>query len=295
MRYIRGVCRLSFLRWKTSLRIIMLLTVLTVLQVMYALPYMQNAAGYEYPLHIFETYIAVFSSAHASFLISIIVVFILADVPIRYKGFDLALTRGGLGKWLAAQWLYITICAFVLCAVILVFNVLISAPNAYLSNEWSLATMISSNSGKTSLGFGQLFSVIPKYIINNDLPLSAMVYTFLLQFMLFCFYGTLAVFVNLRSSRIIAPAILMVLNAIHWLTHMFIPGDDAFIVLSWLSPLYHGTYSEHQFYTISEGGMANAAVSGLILLILSIVFAVGSHIFVRRSDILNFSGGDFDE
>lgn len=295
MRYIRSVCKLNFLRWKTSLRVIMLLVVLAALQIMYALPYIQNAAGFGYPLQIFETYIAAFSGGPASFLVSIIVVFILADVPVRYKGFDLALTRGSFRKWLAGQWLYIIICAFVLCTFMLVFNILISIPSAYLPNEWSTATMISSSTGKASFGSGQLFSIIPKYIVANDLPVSAMLSTFLLQFLLFCFYGTLAVFINLRSNHVVAPMVLILLNAIHWLMRMFVPGDDVFIVLSWLSPLYHGTYSEHQFYSITEGGMANATVSGLMLLIFSIVFAIASHFFIRKSDVSNFTGGDFDE
>lgn len=294
MRYCLNIARLNMLRWKTSLRIIMLLCLLAVMQIMYALPYMENARGFGYPVQIFETYIATFSGAHASILISIVVVFILADVPVRNNGFELALVRGNRGKWLAGQWLYILACAFFLCCIILAFNLLISAPYSYLPNEWSLPTQISTNSGKSALGLGQLFSIIPKYIIDNNSPNGAMLFTFLLQFLLFVFFGSFSVLLNLLTNRIIAPVILILLNAIHWLLRMFVPGDPIFKTLSWFSPLYHGTFSEHQFHSISSGGMASPTLSALILVGCSVLFIIAAHWAVRKNDILNYTGGDFD-
>lgn len=294
MRYCLNLCRMNFLRWKTSLRILMLLSILAVMQIMYGLPYIESAKGFGYPLQLFETYIAAFSGSHASLLMSIIVVFILADVPIRNTGFESALLRGSRRKWLIGQWLYIFLCSLIVCFVVFLFNVLISVPCAYLPNEWSLPTLITTHSGKSAMGFGQIFSTIPTFILEHDLPVGAMLYTFLLQFLLFSFYGTLAVFLNILCNRIVAPAVLILLNAVHWLLRMFAPGDTVFKIYSWFSPLYHGTYSEHQFLSISEGGMASAAVSAWILLGCSVIFIILSHMAIRKSDILIYTGGDYD-
>lgn len=294
MRYIFNLFRLNLLRWKTSLRIIMLLLIIPVIQLKYVFPYLKNVNALQMPMHVFEPYIASFSSMHSSLLISIIVVFILADVPIRHQGFELSLIRGSKQKWLLSQWLYIIFCAFLICSIIALFNIVVSLPFSYIQNEWSIpAHLLAMN--KTATGYSAVSSSVPQFILYNDLPIQAFIYTFLLQMLLFIFFGTLTVLINLNSNYLIAPIILLLLNAVNWLIRMFVPGDRAFNIISWFSPLYHGTYSEHQFQAVLNGSMASAQSSALILIALSLIFIAISHLLIRNNDVLNFTRGDFDD
>lgn len=290
MRDVFLACKLYLsLSWKTIYKHIVMVFILLTLLLVFTLPYLRELNNTGYPINIFETYIVSFTSLHTSLYLSVIMLFSISCNLYNEKKVDKqAILSSFIVKWLFGKWLYILIISVVFCTLFLIVNIIISIPFSFIENEWSIAAKIIAT-GKLSSDYKVLLTLIPENIIVSETPYYSAAYIYLLQLLQllqYIFLANFALNVQLINKKVLLPVFVVLANAVNWMMRAYEPGSNEYRVFTWLSPLYHGTYIDHQYITSNSIG-ASLLMSIVILSCLNIVLIITSFIIVKtRNKIL---------
>ena len=243
-------------------------------------------------MQITEPFIWVFGDSNSILLISVLLIFLFADMPQVNASTPLFLMRTDRKTWLAGQFIYIICATIIFLLFILISTSLVCIKYAYIGNVWSptAAILSYSNSEQTV--------AIPSML--KTLELSHPYKTTFYIFVLMLFYSLVLVFVmlyfNLRKGKAMSFVSVFAFSVYGFVLNpetikkLFHFSDDfmykANVIVGWLSPLNQATYQMHNF---GYDKLPTIAETLLIFSALIIVLFVLS-VFAIRKYNFNFTG-----
>ncbi|MCE5342952.1 MAG: hypothetical protein LLF96_05095 [Eubacteriales bacterium] len=276
-RFIVQSSRSCFRKWGIGPRIPVLFGLIACLTILYAVPFAENARAQGQPLQCCEIFIALLNWRFSMLIFSSAILLLFGDLPVIDLFTGNALIRGTRRSWIASQILYIVVTSLLLAMFIFVLSMLVSLPNLSFSNVWSRPVSILARSGRVAISPERMRLPMQKSIIMDYLPWEAFGHSFILFFLMGCFYGlgSLVLKLRFRSGSLV---LLMIVNAASWTAGVFGIGDSGYAILSIISVHYHTTLFLHEYvavnpllptlrqsYAIMIGVIAALTLLGLLL------------------------------
>lgn len=282
IRYILQTTRSCYRTWRCAPRILTLLGMIACFAVIYAVPFVDNARAQGESLQITEVFIAMMNWRFTMLLFSTAVLLLFGDLPVIEAFTGNAMVKGTRKGWIVGQILYVITASFLLTLFIFLVSILVCLPDVNLANEWSRPVKLLATSGRIAISPERMRLPFPKSIITEYTPWTAFSHSFLLFFLMGCFYGlvSLALRMKFKSASFV---LLMLFNTLSWAAGMFTVQMKAYAVLSTLSTHYHASLYLH------EGVSANSmlptlGMSYVILIGVSLLLVVVSLIVVHTYD-----------
>lgn len=287
-RFIAQSSRSCFRMWRSAPRTLTLLAMITILTIIYALPFAENASVQGKSLQCTEIFIAIMNWRFTMLLFSSAILLLLGNLPVVEQFTVPTLLHGTRRSWLASQMLYIVAVSLILPAFVFIVTVLVSLPNLNFLDAWSRPVKLLAMSGRIAIPAERMRLMLSKYIITNYLPWQAFGYSFSLFFLMSCIYGLASLVLNIRY-RSGGLVLLLIINALSWASNMFAPDMTGFSILSTLSLHYNATLDLHQLCTMNAL-LPSVGTSYAILACLVVLLAMLAMFFVKHYDFVTTEG-----
>lgn len=211
------------------------------------------AEMYQSPIQVIEPFLWTFGDTVSVLLASILLIFLFSDVPKVSPVTPFYLSRISKRKWLAGQFLYITIGTGIYLAFILLSTSFLCMKRSFVGNIWSKTAALL---GYSKLGADMMVPSSVK-VMERVTPYGCMGRLLILLLCYSLTLGFLILAVNLISRKnygIFAGIVysiagyLMTSEALQKITGL--ENYELYkinLFLGWVSPLNHATYARHSF------------------------------------------------
>ncbi len=213
----------------------------------------QFAESHNTTLQLMETFIWTFGDSNSILLCSSLLVLLFADMPFLSAGTPLYLARTSRTTWVLGQLIYVLAATVVYLTFVLVCNMLFCAHLAFPGNQWSPTAAIL---GYTNAGTRVVIPAMLK-TLEMSLPYeaTATIYLLMLGYTGVMVMGML--YCNLRFGQaagvvcVLGYSLYGILLQPDTFQLIFNLRDEAYyianVIIGWISPLNHATYSMHNF------------------------------------------------
>lgn len=211
------------------------------------------ARRYGTTIQLLEPFIWTFGDSDSILLASLLLVFLLSDMPFLSVGTPFYLMRTSRCVWLLGQAIYIVGAASLYLLFVMFSTAFVCMENAYVENLWSpTAAMLGfSNAGKAIAvpAAQKAMETVTPYACAGTILLLMLLYSLLLAFIMLLFHlwkgqaaGLTSVFAFSLFGFLLSPdAIKTILKLSEQETYI------ANQIVGWLSPLNHATFHMHNF------------------------------------------------
>ena len=253
MRQVIVVAGYNFRLWRRNPRILLTFALAFILCFLLTDKTVQFAQAHNTTMQLAEAFIWSFGDADSILLSSVLLVLLFADMPFLSAGTPLFLVRTSRITWVLGQLLYILAATGLYLLFILVSTVALSFRQSFFANMWSptAAILAYTNAGERI--------AIPALIKTLEMswPYRTMASIFLLMLGYAGVMVTLMLVCNLRFGQAVGGASVLLFSLYgllmkpQTLQQLLKLPDEAFyianVLIGWLSPLNHATYSMHDF------------------------------------------------
>lgn len=292
IRQIGKIAGYNFRYWKREPRIFMTFALAFTMCFLLSDKALDFSQSYQKSMQAVEPFIWTFGDASSVMVISTMLLLLFADLPILNSGVPYYLMRTTRKRWLFGQVTYIILAEGIYLVFVLLSTVAVCARNSFPGNLWSAT---GATLGYSELGKDLQLPVSVK-VMEHVTPYECMLQIFTLMF---CYCICMVLFMlilNLKWGKragIIGGVIYslygMLLNPDVIVAILKISDEKKFqanIILGWISPLNHATYSMHNFgYDL----LPTLAQSYLIFSILIALMTVTAALLMRKYSF-NFTG-----
>ncbi|MCQ2451727.1 MAG: hypothetical protein MJ075_01145 [Oscillospiraceae bacterium] len=248
-----SVCLYNYRRWQWNPKIIITFLLTFILCFLLSDKVITSAEEYGTTLQMLEPFVWTFGDGKSILLISLLLVLLFSDMPFLTAATPYYLMRTRRKVWLAGQLLYLITASCIFFLFVLLSTMVLCARIAFPGNVWSKTAAILGYSGdgvrsglpvlvktlELSRPFsctGQIFLLMILYALVLSLLMMALILLYgqragLVGAFGFSLYGILL----LPSS---VASLLQLPEELYY---------KANVLMGWLSPLNHATYSMHNF------------------------------------------------
>lgn len=199
-----------------------------------------------------EAYVANYSYFLAPVLFLSIATFMFCDAPFFSEGQFELMYRTGRRRWFLGKLAYIFSVSLMLQIVMLLTVTIQSMQTAYFGNVWSTLMYSASINNESTA-----FTVISANMMRNISPYSALIFTVLLNTMLYTLVGLVLFLINMRYKRIYGYAFVLLIVMLALLANY---GTIPYIA----SPMHAGMISYYGFGGLM--GRLQVPISGALYL-----------------------------
>lgn len=292
MKQIFIVAAYNFHMWKKNPRIFLSFAIAFIFCFLLSDKVVAFADKYDTSMQILEPFIWTFGDSNSILLASLILVFLFADMPFITSGTPFFLMRTTRKIWLMGQALYIVLATFLYLVFVMASTSLICMKNAFVGNLWSPTAVILSYSKA-----GEVIAV-PATIKSMEMStpyqcaaiifLLMLLYALLLVFLMLLFHllkgqpgGVIAAFGFSIYGFLLNPETMKILFHIS-----DYESYKANVIVGWLSPLNHATFSMHNFgYDLLPTLWQSYLICGILICI-----CFGASLLVIQRYSFNFTG-----
>ena len=253
MKLILVAVRYQFLGFFKSARVVLTFLFGIVICFLLSGRVMEIIGQYETSIQAAEPFLWTFGDAAALLLVSLLLVFLLSDIPKLNAFTPFYLMRMTKKKWLAAQFLYVTGCTLIYVLFILAATTLLCMKHAFPGNMWSKTAAILGYSGA-----GKALHVPSTVKVMESIsPYGCMVQVL----MLMLGYSLTLAFLILLGNLVLDKKYGMLLS-IGYSLYGFLLNPNVLgkllgmedydmyrirSIVGWISPLNHAVYGMHDF------------------------------------------------
>lgn len=243
----------NFRRWKRNPRIIFTFLFAFILCFMLSNKVMQFSQAYETNLQIAEAFIWTFDGRTALMLASLLLIFMLGDMPFLGSNTPYFLIRTNRREWLCGQILYIIAVVFIYCVFVFLSTAVLCMTRSFVGNMWSeTAALIAFTESNAALE-------IPVSIKTLEMttPYECMLVVFLLMLCYSLLLMLIMLYFNIAHGRTAGFVAALGFSLYGYILEpdfiqelLSIPEKyvyEANVAAGWLSPLNHATYHMHNF------------------------------------------------
>lgn len=243
----------NFRQWRKNPRILIAFALAIILCFLLTNKIFSFSEQYGTALQLFEPFIWSFGDPDSILLASMILVFLLSDMPFLSSGTPFYLMRTSRFVWLLGQGIYIIGTTFLYMAVILSSTVLLCVRNAFLGNMWSpTAAMLGFSDAGRAIAVPaaqRTMEMAAPFQCAGTIFLLMLLYSLLTAFIMLMFHlwkgqaaSMASVFVFSLFGFLLSPnTIKVLLNLSEYEAYI------ANIIVGWLSPLNHATFQMHNY------------------------------------------------
>ena len=246
-------CLFSFRQWRGNMRVLLAFALAFILCFFLTERAASVARRYDTFLQILEPFVWTFGDGTNILLASLLLVFLLGDVPQLSAGTPFFLMRTTRRAWLLGQVLYLLGGTAVYLLFIQLSTCLLCAPVAFAGDQWSEAAALLGYAGLGSR------SGIPADTTTLEMsrPAECTAVTFLLMLCYMVVLGLLVLSVNLQLGRswslgaVVAFSLWgLLLEPALFMRLLRLPEGMAYranVLTGWFSPLNQATFPLHSF------------------------------------------------
>lgn len=253
MKLIYAAVRYQFLGFFKNARVILTFLLCIVICFLLSARVMEVMGQYQTSIQAAEPFLWTFGDAKAILLASLLLIFLLSDIPKLNAFTPFYLMRMTRKKWLAAQCLYAVCCTLMYVLFILTATILLCMKHAFPGNMWSKTAAILGYSGA-----GKALDVPSTIkVMESASPYGCMAQVL----MLMLGYSLTLAFVILLGNLILDKKYGMLLSIGYSLYGFLLDphvlgkllGMEDYelyrirSIVGWISPLNHAVYGMHDF------------------------------------------------
>lgn len=243
----------DFQQWQGNVRVILVFALAFILCFLLSDKVVRFAAAHSTTLQIVEPFIWTFGDSDSILLASVLLIFLFADMPFLTPGTPFFLVRTSRKIWLAGQMLYIILAVSLYLLFLLASTAVLCMGSAFTADMWSPTAALLGYSGE-----GESLSV-PALVKTMEMtrPFACLrvicglilLYTLVLVFLMLLFNlwkGQAAGIVGALAFSLYG----FLLDPDRLQSLLQLPDQLAYktrVLVGWLSPLNHATYSMHSF------------------------------------------------
>lgn len=242
----------NFRRWRRNPKIILVFCLAFIVSFLLSDKVIRFAEEHDTLLQAAEPFIWTFGDANSVLAVSLLLLFLFADMPHLGTDVPFFLIRTNRRIWMAGQILYLILATFVLMCFILLSTCVLAGSKAYPANLWSDTAAI--------LGYSRIGEqiAVPAFVkvLELSFPYECMVHIFGLMLGYTVFMAGLILYLNLWRGNggmiggIVFSGFGFLLNP-QMIAELFSISRErlklANIAFGWISPLNHATYYMHNF------------------------------------------------
>lgn len=272
MKQILMVAAYNFRTWRKNPRIILSFAIAFIFCFLLSNKVVMFADKYETSMQILEPFIWTFGDSNSILLSSSILIFLFADMPFLNSGTPFFLVRTTRRRWLIGQAVYVILTTFLYLLFVMVSTSFLCMKNAFIGNVWSSTAVM--------LGYSKAGEVIAVPATVKTMEMSTPYQCAAIIFLLMLFYALLLVFLmllfNLLRGQIGGVFAAFTFSIYGFLLNpatiklVFHISDyetyRANVIVGWLSPLNHATFSMHNFgYDLLPSLRQSYLIGGILL------------------------------
>lgn len=253
MKQVLMVTAYNFRMWRKNPRVFLSFAIAFIFCFLLSDKIVAFADKYDTSMQFLEPFIWTFGDSNSILLASLILVFLFADMPFITSGTPFFLMRTTRRKWLLGQGLYIVAATFLYLVFVVLSTSVICMRKAFGGNLWSPTAVMLSYSKA-----GEVLAV-PATVKTMEMstPYQCAVTIFLLMLFYALFLVFLMLLFTLLKGQLGGVSAAFGFSVYGFLLNpetirlvLRIPeyeGYMANVIVGWLSPLNHATFSMHNF------------------------------------------------
>lgn len=211
-------------------------------------------------------------------LIFLGVLLLLSDAPFVNDFSQSVLLRTSRMKWAAAYLLYIALCCFAYCLLLLVFSLLVAMPNAYADDVWSYP-MMQLAAGRA--GFVEGVSFFSVSFLQKFTPVQGGLITLAFQISYGFVLGAAMFFFNMVFHRVVGTVLALCAHVAGVI--IYVEGIE---VNPYLSLMIHAMPSAHNISGNPSLNVPTLRESMLLWAALALVLVLCTLLRCKRFDFM---------
>ncbi len=248
-----SVAGYNFRQWRGNLQIGIAFALAFILCFLLSNKVVLFAERYGTTMQVLEPFIWTFGDSDSILLASLLLIFLFSDMPFLSSGTPFYLMRTSRDVWLAGQAIYIVGATALYLLFIMASTAFVCMEKSFLGNLWSpTAAMLGfSDAGRaTAVPAAQkAMETVTPLACAAAILLLMLLYSLLMAFLMLLFHlwkGPIAGIVSVFSFSLFG----FLLSPDTIKTILKLSEHEAYIaniIVGWLSPLNHATFSMHNF------------------------------------------------
>jgi hypothetical protein len=233
LRIIWCSCNQNFRKWVLNPRLYMIVLLLIAFFHMVITPYVHFSELVKVPIGVW-LFPHITDNLYVRMMLLLGIVLLFCDAPFIDETQPYVIARAGRQRWLAGQVLYVMIGAAVYFLFAIAASIIYLLPNINFGSGWGkvLSTLAQTDAGS------QYNAQVSNTILSTYTPIGAMIWSFLLAWLVGVFLGLLILALNMyfkRSVGVVVATLLVFSTGISYFFGGLLGGVYYFFPTTWVS------------------------------------------------------------